>query len=389
MVEAWLEAAVWLCLGAQAYHYFGYPLVLLGLARLRPRPVLRDERHSLRVSLITPTYNDGRRLAEKLENSLALDYPGPEVIAVSDGASDETPAILARYAARGVTPIVLAKRSGKPTAINLAATQASGEILVISDTNALLASDAIKKLLRNFADPSVGCVSGIYGVAAESSGVPVGASEGLYQRVECWIRDQESRIGSTVAVCGALLAIRKDLFVRLPPDTVNDDLYLALQVLRQGFRSVIDSEARCWRRAARSFADEDKRRRRIAAGRLQQLIARGMWPWRMPLVVFMLASHKLLRLLLPFFMIGAFAANLALIITPPLPVPMQITLAAQILGYGLALVGRLCEGRAPARRIWRLPAFAYYVVSGNLSVLQGIGRQLSSGQSVLWERVER
>jgi biofilm PGA synthesis N-glycosyltransferase PgaC len=385
-MAAWLETAVWLCLGAQAYHYLGYPIVLLALARLRPRSVARDESRHHRVSLITVAYNEGGRLVEKLENSLGLDYPGLEIIAVSDGSNDDTAAVIARFAARGIVPVVLDRRGGKPSAINLAAAQARGEILVISDANALLAPDAIRKIVRNFADASVGCVCGALGVVAESADAPVGASEGVYRRYEAWIRDRESLVASTTGVTGALFAIRRSLFAPIPANTINDDLYLALKVLCQGFRSVMEPAALCWRRASRSFADEATRRRRIAAGRLQQLLARGVWPWRAPLVAFMLFSHKFLRLLLPFFMVGALAANLMLVLLPPVAAVMQFTFAVQIAAYGLALIGLVAERHAPR---WRVPALAYYVVAGNLSVLHGLGRHVRGRQSVLWERVER
>ncbi|MCF6290808.1 MAG: glycosyltransferase family 2 protein [Desulfobacterales bacterium] len=380
----------WVCLGLMAYHYLGYPALLAVLARLRPRPV-RQRPVTPRVSLIIAAYNEEKVIAEKIDNSLALDYPALEIIVVSDGSSDTTAGIVRGYADAGVVGLHRPQRWGKSAAVNRGAEQATGDIFVFSDANAFYFPDVIRKLTRNLADPAVGCVSGSKTVrpladnrCQESS---VGRSEGLYWRYESFIKEKETLVSSVTGVVGEMLALRHELFQPIPDNIINDDAFLCWHILRQGFRVVYEPGARCWETASASGRDDMVRRQRITAGRYQLLFRVRWWPWNNPGALFLLISHKFLRLFLPFLMVIALAANLLLLFFPHVPALMLFLLAGQSAFYALALLGMLLDRQG--RPSWRLPALAYYILIGNLASLSGLFLFLTGRQSVLWQKAAR
>lgn len=383
-VLTWLTC---IFLAAQGLHYVGYPVLLLILAKLRPRPAIRSDILPP-VTLVIAAYNEAAVIAEKLENSLALDYPGLQVILTSDGSTDATLPLAQRFAASGVTVLHNPERRGKAAAVNDALAHATGEIVVFSDANSMYRSDAIRKLTRNFADPQVGCVGGQLAVRPPapddpSEGVPV---ERLYWRYESLIKRLESRVASTVGVAGSMLAVRRALVGPLPRGLINDDAYLGLSVLRRGYRVIYEPEAVGLEAPIETMRDEIVRRQRIAAGRYQLLLSLGWWPWNRPGALLMLLAHKVMRLLLPFLMIGALVANAALLAWPPVPAAMQIVLALQFAFYCLAAVGFLAEHFG---RRWRIPAVAYYVIVGNLGSLRGFLRYVTGRQTAIWRKATR
>ncbi len=384
-----LIRSIWICLGLMVYHYLGYPALLALLARLLPRPV-RQRPVTPKVSLIIAAYNEEKVIKEKIANSLALDYPDLEIIVVSDGSSDATAGIVRGYAAAGVVGLHRPQRRGKSAAVNRGAERATGDILVFSDANAFYFPDVIRKLIRNFADPDVGCVSGSKTVRPPADSQrpesTVGRSEGIYWRYESFIKKKETMVASVTGVVGEMLALRQELFRPIPDKIINDDAFLCWHILRRGFRVVYEPEARCWETASSSGREDMVRRQRITAGRYQLLFRVGWWPWNNPGALFLLISHKFLRLLLPFLMIIALAANLLLLSFPAMPAMLLFLLAGQLAFYGLALLGLLLDRRGIR---WRLPGLAYYILIGNLASLAGLFLFLSGRQSVLWQKAGR
>jgi len=371
------------------FHYLLYPLMMAAGARWRQAS--RPEQGAAEpfipaVSLIIAAYNEAEVIAAKVENSLALDYPHPllQIIVVTDGSTDETPTVARRYVNGGVVVLHEPERRGKSAAINRAMSVATGEIVVFSDANAFYQPDALSKLTRHFEDGRIGGVSGQKTV--RQSETAVSQSSGLYWKYESAIKKWESSVGSTVAVVGEMMALRRSLFAPIPATVINDDAYLATQILRQGYNVLYEPEAICWETASSSNADELIRRRRISAGRYQLLFHPDWWPWRNPLALFQLISHKFLRLLLPFFMIAAFMTNILAVLRRPTGWLMRLALLGQFLMYGLAGLGWLAE---KLQRSARVPTAVYYIISGNFSSLQGLWRLLAGKQSVLWEKARR
>jgi len=387
-MAGFLEIATLVFIGAQVTHYLIYPVFVCVIAKIAPRLWRRGSIEG-RVSLVVAAYNEIEVIAEKIKNSLGLDWPNLEVVFVSDGSDDGTSEVIQEYEQHGIIGLIQEPRGGKAAALNRALDEIKADIIVFSDANAIYARDAISKLVANFADPSVGCVVGSRKVSKPGDGTDlssVGRSEGLYWRYEQFIKLNESLVDSTVGISGTMLALRRDAIEPIPKGIINDDVWLALAASRRGYRVIYEPEAICWEKPSLRSQDELKRRKRMIAGRYKQLLTFSLWPWRKPRVVVMLFLHKFLRLLMPFLMIGALSANLALLAFPPMGWLMQVTLAAQLVFYGLAMIGLI--GEFLGKR-WRLPALAYFITVGNYGALMGFFRYLLNKQTVLWEKGSR
>jgi poly-beta-1,6-N-acetyl-D-glucosamine synthase len=260
---------------------------------------------------------------------------------------------------------------------------------VFSDANNFYQRDALGELAAPFSDPTVGVVSGAKRIVAGDGAL--GESEGTYWKYESFIKKQETRLGCCTGVSGEILAIRRDLFERAPDEIINDDFYLAMQIVRRGYRVIYAPTAHSTERVSLSARDEMARRARIIAGRYQA-IARAfeILPLNQPLVVWQIISHKFLRPLVPFAMLGALIANVGMI---AFPVHAEnfipgIFLALQIIFYATALVGNLLARKTN----YKLPVYLYlptFLFNSNFAAVIGLYRFLTRRQSTLWQRATR
>lgn len=377
------------------YSYVGYPVLLIIFTRLKSKPAPYPP-HEPNVTLLIAAYNEEFAIAEKLENSFLLDYPTGklQILVAADGSNDKTAEIVAGFAARGVELSYHPERRGKMAAINRAMENVRGDLIVFSDANNMYEVGTLRALVAPFGDRTVGAVSGAK-VISKGDGA-LGESEGAYWKYESWIKKQETRLGCTTGVSGEVWAIRRELFER-PPDTIiNDDFYMAMRIIKKGFRMVYAPQARSVERVSLSAQDEIIRRTRIVAGRYQALGRIGETvPFDRPLVAWQVLSHKYSRLLVPFGMIGALVANFALVIWPTLgeAASWQLSstwnwffLVVQLVFYLLALAGNWLSGESKLVRILYLPTF---LVNSNLAALYGLVRHLRGRQTTLWKKVER
>src|ERR1044072_1173707 len=239
-----LEFIFWMAVVAIAYTYAGYPLLLMLMSRLRGKPVLRRE-FTPPVTVIIAAYNEERDLAEKLENTLALDYPKSklDILVTSDCSTDRTDDIVRSFAPRGVRLHRQAERLGKTAAQNAAVEKATGEVLLFSDATTHYRSDVLRSMVPSFADPSVGCVTGnvIYSHDANSS---VSHGTRSYWNYEFLLKKHESAITSLIGVCGCMYAVRKSAYVPLYHEACSDFL-MATTMVRQGLRGVYEPDAGC------------------------------------------------------------------------------------------------------------------------------------------------
>lgn len=385
----------WLSVLLVLYVYLGYPLVLTILARLRPK---RAEYPSYlpKVTLLIAAHNEQEVIASKLENTLALDYPRKnlQIIVAADGSDDRTAEIVKNFESRSVELSYQPERRGKMAAINRAMTRARHEIILFSDANNLYAPETLRELVKPFSDAKVGAVSGAKHILA--SGDALSNADGLYWRYESYIKEQETRLGSCTGVSGEILAIRSGLYQTPPDSVINDDFFMALGIWRQGYRLVYAPKASSFEHSSLTEEDESARRSRIVAGRYQVIfMSAQLLPWRNPLQVWQIISHKFLRPWVPFAMILAFVANLLAFIFPitskngilSLAWPYNlILLSLQILFYLSAWLGNRLKGRGLTGKILYLPAF---LVNSNLSALRGLVAFLTGRQTPLWQRARR
>lgn len=375
------EAAFFALVGLLVYVYVGYPIVIALLARVRGRQV-PGTASEMPVTVLIVSHNEAHRIAARLENLLALDYPRErmEILLADDGSTDGTPERARAYEPRGVTVIAFETRHGKPAVLNEAVPKARGEIVVLADARQRFDAQALRGLVGPFTDPAVGAVSGELILTDDGGHTGVGDGVGFYWRYEKFIRRNESLLDSTVGATGAIYAIRRQLFQPIPEETILDDVLIPLTIARQGYRVLFEPAARAYDRAPRDAAEEFTRKVRTIAGNFQ-LFAREPWllnPFRNRLW-FQAVSHKGLRLLSPLFLAAAFGANLGLLARPF----YRWTLAAQIAFYAAALGGRAARN---ARTEMRLLSVSYVFCLLNWITVVAFVRFLRQRQGVTWEK---
>jgi poly-beta-1,6-N-acetyl-D-glucosamine synthase len=369
--------------GVIVYTFVGYPGIVAALARLRPRPVRADDSFEPSVSLIVVAHNEADVIAARLENCFELDYPRDrlEVIVAADGSDDATAEIAGRFA--GVQVLHRPERLGKLAAMNRAATAAGGDILVFSDANNRYEARALRHLVAPFADPDVGSTTGRKAID-DGSARPLDGAEGLYWRYESRLKEWESRIGSTAAVAGEILAFRREAFPAAPAGSITEDFVQAMLVAADGWRVVYVPEAVSLERASATTADEAVRRSRLVTGRGQALArVLPLLARREPVLLCQVISHKAMRLLVPWALVAAAASNLSLARRRRWA---RVAVAGQAGFYAAAVAGRRLEQADRHSRVLYLP---YYFCRMNLAGVVGAWHFLTGRHEAVWARVRR
>lgn len=264
--------------------------------------------------------------------------------------------------------------------LNRLVPRARGEIVVFCDANIIFAPDAIRLLMRPFADPRIGCACGEVKFRTASGGP---SAESSYWRYECFLKRMESRLDALVGASGAFFAVRRDLYEPLPPQGIIDDFLIAMRVRDAGYRLIYEVAALAFEETAASVRDEFHRRVRIGAGNFHAL--RFTWRQLLPSAgsaAFAYWSHKVFRWLAPFALLLLAASSLALSAGP-----FYAACAALILAFALSgLLGYLLELRNVRRSVFSMP---YYFLSMNLALLLGFFRFATRAQSLAWRRTAR
>ena len=299
-----MKAAFWISLAVISYTYAGYPLIMFLLARLRARRWKREPVDAS-VSVVMAVHNGAHLLRGQIDHLTGLDPAYVrEVIVVSDGSDDGTAEILQQVNDTRVRTIILEEQGGKAAALNHGIAAASSEILLFVDIRPEVAPGALKTLLSNFADPLVGCVAGELVLNTAGHDAAASAVSGVYWRYEQWIRNCEAAWDSPVGVYGGFYAARRTLVTAFPAGIILDDMFQPLAIIRQGYRSVLDRTAFVTDTWPGKVAGEFQRKVRTLAGNYQLV---SLAPWVLSLrnrVLFQLVSHKLLRLVVPYFFVA-------------------------------------------------------------------------------------
>lgn len=374
------EMVFWLGAAALIYTYVGYPLLLVLISRLRPRIVRRAE-FTPTVSVIITAYNEERALAAKLENTLALDYPQElvEIIVASDCSTDHTDEIAAEFAARGVRLHRQSERLGKTAAQNAAVEQARGETVLFSDATTLYNQDVLRVLLSNFADTTVGCATGrvVYIDPAQTS---VGHGTRSYWNYEFFLKKHESSFCSLIGVCGCLYAVRRSAYVPLYHEACSDFI-IATKMVEQGLRTVYEPDAVCTEETNQQVHKELKTRVRIITQTLSDLWRHRamMNPAKSGFYAIELLSHKVLRYLVPLFLIMVLLGSAWL---APQSIFYAVAFAAQVIFYGAAALAWILEWMGLHNRLLAIPQ---YFVLANLASLIAFYKFLRGERYVRWE----
>jgi cellulose synthase/poly-beta-1,6-N-acetylglucosamine synthase-like glycosyltransferase len=381
-LEVVMQVCFWTGAALLFYTYVGYPLLLALVSRLRPRPVRRAE-WTPQVSVIITAYNEERDLAAKLENTLLLDYPADklEIIVASDCSNDRTDEIAGQFSPRGVRLYRQRERLGKTSAQNMAVEQARGEVILFSDATTLYNRDVLRQLLPSFADETVGCVAGrlIYVDPADSS---VGQGARSYWGYETFLKHHESRVCSLIGASGCLYAVRRSAYVPMYPEACSDFL-IATKMVEQGLRAVYEPAAVCTEETNKRTDKELSMRVRIITQTFTDLWRHRamMNPFRSGFYAVELISHKVMRYLVPVFLLIVFISSLAL---APHSLLYALVALAQICFYGAAGLSWLMERRGRRNRLLALPQ---YFVLANLASLVAFYKFLSGERYARWEPI--
>jgi cellulose synthase/poly-beta-1,6-N-acetylglucosamine synthase-like glycosyltransferase len=361
-------ALFWISAALVAYVYAGYPLLVALWARAvdrRPRRGSFATGEWPSISIVVAARNEAPRLAARVHNLIAQDYPGPtEIIVVSDGSTDNPAAALAGFGPS--VRLIELTPGGKPRALNAGVAASTGEILVFADARQRFGPGALTALVENFHDVSVGGATGELVLDCEESATDsaVGDGIGLYWKYEKWMRRSESRVWSTLGATGAIYALRRRCWTPLPEPTLLDDVLEPMRAVLHGCRVVFEERAIAYDRASADASAESRRKTRTLAGNYQILAQepRLLVPFVNP-VWLQYMSHKVGRLLAPWALIALFASNLVVAHGQPL---YAAALALQGVFYGLALSGALFTARERVARI------AFTFVMMNVSALAGL-----------------
>ena len=350
-----IEIIFWSMVFLVIYPYLIYPLLILVMGWLRPRPV-KAKVATPSVTLLIPAYNEARCIGATVQNKLDQSYPSEklQIIVVSDGSDDDTDNIVRQFHSRGVQLLRREGREGKAAALNEAVRHANGEIVIFSDANSLFSLSTVQRIVGNFSDPEVGYVTGSLSFTTDSQSLS-GSGSGAYMRYENMLRMVETKAGSVIGVNGGVDAIRRELYVDIPHQLITD-FVLPLTVIARGHRVVFDPHATSQEEANSETQSEFRMRVRVALRALQGLVymKRLLNPLAYPYTSFCLLSHKVLRYVAFVFLIVALLCNLTLATASSF---YQILLFLHLGGYLLALMGLSRQLPNWLRKITIVPSY--------------------------------
>jgi cellulose synthase/poly-beta-1,6-N-acetylglucosamine synthase-like glycosyltransferase len=383
------QFVLWVSLYAIAYAYLVYPVLIFLCSRLlgsKPRAKTPTDHEVPKVSLLIAALNEEQVIRERVENAIALDYPADklEIVIASDGSVDRTVEIVREYEVQypgRVRLLDYSQRRGKATVLNVSMPELTGELVLLSDANTFFDADAVKKVVRWFADPCVGVVCGKLKLVNPKSGKNV---DSLYWRYETFIKECEGRLGALLGSNGAIYAIRRSDYIPIAGDTVIDDFMIPLLVkMRGGKRIVYDIEAIAHEETPSDMKAEFGRRSRIGAGGFQSLVR--LWQLLLPVygwTTFAFWSHKLIRWCCPAFLLLALVTNAVL----AGDLFYRALFICQLGFYALAFAGNFVPGNGVPVRMLRLTTM---FISMNLALAVGFWRWISGLQGGTWQRTAR
>lgn len=382
-----IEILFWTSLFLIFYTYVLYPalLTMITAGKAKGGSSYPGNGVEPELSFIVSAYNEETVIREKLENTLALDYPKSklEVIIASDGSTDRTDDIVREYAAKGIRLVRYDERSGKVNVLNRVIPAARGGIVVLSDANTMYEPGALRRLVKRFETPRVGCVCGKLVLKAPDGSVG-GEMERAYWKYENYLKEREGLMGALLGANGGIYAFRRTLFKPLRPNVIVEDFIIPMDILANGYQVVYEPLAVAYEYTSKNLTEEQVRRVRIAAGSYQALfMTLPMMNFFKGFSAFAYVSHKVIRWLAPFLMVSLGVTNLLL------PLDNLVYLVFAVMQATLYAVS--FAGYATGKTINRYKLFltAYYFVSMNWCLLMGFMRFVMNRQKVTWQRVER
>jgi cellulose synthase/poly-beta-1,6-N-acetylglucosamine synthase-like glycosyltransferase len=372
---------VWLSFGALFYVYLGYPLFLsvAGLFFKRRQAALG---YFPTISVLIAAYNEEGGIQKKIEQTLALDYPADkiEIIVLSDCSTDRTDEIVKSFTDPRVRLLRAPQRKGKTNAQNLGVEVAQGEVLIFSDATTVYHPLALQYLATNYVDPKVGAVSGRYQYFDPEGKSPTGSGMIAFWNYENFIKMMQSRIRTISGCCGCIYSVRRAAYTPLHPDVISD-LVQPLWAIQKGYRVVFEDRALAYEETTKSSKEEFSMRVRVVTRGMRGILSvQGLLnPAKYGWVSFQLFSHKILRWMVPFFLLLLFASNAVLWNHSW----FGLLFALQVVFYGFALLTLLI----PLHRVWKPLGIPLYFCTLNAAALRSTLEVVRGRKYVVWETV--
>jgi cellulose synthase/poly-beta-1,6-N-acetylglucosamine synthase-like glycosyltransferase len=373
--------AFWLAACLLFYVYTGYPLLLalIGLFVRRPRP---ESGYTPRISVLIAAYNEEEAIERKIQQTLELEYPHEklEVLVLSDCSTDRTDEIVKAFPDGRVRLVRMPERRGKTFAQNVGVKEATGEVIIFSDATAIYHPKALLYLACNYQDASAGAVSGRYQYFDPGEQSPTGLGSVAFWNYENLIKKMQSSMRTITGCCGCIYSVRKEAYTELPADIISD-LVQPLQAIRKGYRVVFEDRALAYEETTQSTSEEFSMRVRVVTRAMRGLLSVSdlLKPWKFAWPAFQLWSHKIMRWMVPLFLIVLLTANVALIDSPF----YKFTLAVQLFFYAAALLNILL----PLHRQWKPLGIPLFFCTLNAAALVSMFEICRGRKYVTWQTV--
>jgi cellulose synthase/poly-beta-1,6-N-acetylglucosamine synthase-like glycosyltransferase len=395
-----LEIIFWCFLFIVFYTYIGYGFtiyILVILKRLfRKKKRITTNNPLPKVTLLIAAYNEANIIDKKMENNFSLNYPSEllDIVFVTDGSTDQTNSIIEKYTMDSTNkPKVILyfdkPRKGKTAAINRVMPMITSTIVVFTDANTMLNNDSIIEIAKAFNDPKVGCVAGEKRVESDNE-EGAAASEGLYWKYESILKKLDSELCTTVGAAGELYAIRRELFMIMPENTLLDDFILSMEIVKKGYKIAYCDKAYAMEKASLDIKEEEKRKIRIAAGGLQSIfrLAPLLNIFKYGMASFQYISHRVLRWsITPILLFALLPINILIVtFATQTNILFSILLALQVLFYIGAIIGKYLANHNIKNNIVYVP---YYFLFMNFNVLKGFKYLLNNKNTGAWEKAKR
>jgi len=376
-----MTIAFWALIFIIFYTYFGYTLVVIITSLFIDKPVKKDEQYEPEVTFLITAFNEEKDIARKLDNTRSLEYPQDkmEILVASDGSTDRTDEIVRAYSNKfpNIRLHRVEGRVGKTETQNQAVKTAKGEVIIFSDATTEYHKDAVRKIVRNYADPHVGAVSGRYNYVT-LEGSAMGIATVLFWKYENFIKKCQTKIKTITGCCGCIYSVRKDLYVPLRRDIISD-LVEPLKILQKGYRIVFEPEAIAYERTTEKSSDEFRMRVRVITRGMNGLLHMKslMNPLKYGFISFQLISHKVLRWLIPVFMLALFFSNIFLLGKWF----YDVAFISQIVFYLFAFLGFITDTSGKKIKIFSIPLYFCIV---NIASIASLLNLLKGEKKIIW-----
>lgn len=387
-----IEIFFWICIFFVFYTYLGYGILLFIIVKIKEffikQKVLRLPDTLPDVTLFITAYNEEKVVKEKMVNCLQLSYPAEKlkIVWITDGTTDSTNLLLSAYPQ--VEVLYEAPRKGKTAALNRGIKYITTPLVIFTDANTMLNTEALLEIVKQFTNPQVGCVAGEKRIMQKEKETAT-AGEGIYWKYESALKDFDYRLYSAVGAAGELFAIRTTLFEIMPSDTLLDDFILSLRIAQKGYKIAYCKNAYAIESASLDMREEEKRKVRIAAGGLQSVwrLRSLLNIFRYGILSFQYISHRVLRwTITPLLLFLLLPINVVLSISSEDTLLYFILLILQILFYSMALLGYRLEKKQLRNKLLFIP---YYFLFMNINVIKGYFFLKKNRGSGAWEKAKR